>query len=225
MRGGSEASSGVNHFGIRKRRRQPEGVSIETEVKIRIDDPEAFSLRLGLSKPDVLTVRHFEDNYLLDFHDRRLGDGQQVLRIRLAEGRGILTYKGPPHQQGIFKKREELETGIHDGAIALEVLKRVGMSVSFRYQKYRREFLLDGIHVAIDETPIGSYAELEGPEEGIRRIAEKLRIPEAQFIRSSYYSLYLDYCREKGHHPGNMVFCDDVKSSPGPPCGNFSTRN
>jgi len=80
------------------------------------------------------------------------------------------------------------------------------MLLSFRYQKYRREFLLESVHIAVDETPIGNYIELEGSEDTIRRVAGKLGIDESLFLRLSYYSLYLEYCREKHKTPEHMIF-------------------
>jgi adenylate cyclase class IV len=80
------------------------------------------------------------------------------------------------------------------------------MSVCFRYQKYRQEFILNETHIAVDETPIGNYVEFEGSENGIRELTARMGIAEAQFLRSSYYSLYLEYCREKGETPKFMVF-------------------
>jgi hypothetical protein len=60
--------------------------------------------------------------------------------------------------------------------------------------------------VAIDETPIGNYVEFEGSENGIRDVTGKLGIAETQYLRSSYYSLYLEYCRKNGETPKYMVF-------------------
>ncbi len=181
-------------------------MGIETEVKVKIGDVEDFCGQLGTLQPDVLSARHFEDNCLLDFPDGKLQSERCLLRIRFAEGKGILTFKGAPQANGIFKTREELETGIEDGAILMQVLERIGMRTSFRYQKYRREFALDGIHIAVDETPIGNYFELEGSEEGIRNVARRLGIDESQFLRLSYYALYLEYCREMHITPGFMVY-------------------
>lgn len=76
----------------------------------------------------------------------------------------------------------------------------------FRYQKYRREYGVEGVRVAVDETPIGNYAELEGSEEAIRALARALSFPEKSFLRSSYHSLYLEFCRQKGVAAGHMVF-------------------
>jgi len=62
------------------------------------------------------------------------------------------------------------------------------------------------IHLAVDETPVGCYAELEGPEECIRQVAIKLGFAEAEFLRDSYYSLYIRFCKEQGETPGHMLF-------------------
>jgi adenylate cyclase, class 2 len=181
-------------------------LGIETEIKIKIEDVAGFCSQLGVLNPDSSFDRHFEDNYLLDFPDEKLQSGRCLLRVRFADGQGILTFKGPPRANGIFKTREELETRIEDGAILLQILERIGMLVSFRYQKYRREFLLDGVHVAVDETPIGNYVEFEGSEDGIRSLANRMGIAESRFLRLSYYSLYLEYCREKGKDPDFMIY-------------------
>jgi len=181
-------------------------LGIETEIKIEIEDVAGFCKQLDALNPGVVSDRHFEDNFLLDFPDQKLKSGRCLLRIRFAEGQGCLTFKGPPRTDGIFKTREELETGIEDGTILLQVLEQIGMRVSFRYQKYRREFTLDGVHVAVDETPIGNYVEFEGSEEGIRSLARKMKVAESRFLRLSYYSLYLEYCKGAGKDPGFMIF-------------------
>jgi len=181
-------------------------LSTETEIKVKIEDIEGFCLQLNALNPLVLAERHFEDNYLLDFPDAKLQSGRCLLRIRFANGGGLLTFKGPPRPDGIFKTREELETGVQDAAAMLQVLERIGMSVCFGYQKYRREFALDQVHVAVDETPIGNYVELEGTEDGIRALAHKMGIPETQFLRLSYYSLYLEHCQRTGEVPAFMVY-------------------
>ncbi len=181
-------------------------LSTETEIKVKIEDPGDFCSRLAALNPGILSPRHFEDNYLLDFPDQRLRSSQCLMRIRFAEGRNFLTYKGPPRPQGIFKVREELETTVENGEILLQAFDRIGMRVCFRYQKYRQEFSVGGIHVTVDETPIGNYVEFEGSEGGIRDLAQRMAIAEAQFLRSSYYSIYLEHCRERGKAPEFMIF-------------------
>lgn len=181
-------------------------MSTETEVKIRIDDAESFCSLLDALAPEAVSGRHFEDNLLLDFPDHRLRNSRSLLRVRFAGDDAFLTYKGPPRPEGIFKTREELEVRLDSANVAVQILEKTGMTVQFRYQKYRREYLVDGTYVAVDETPIGNYVELEGSEEQIRQLAGKLGIPESGFLRASYYTLYLEYCREKGVAPRFMVF-------------------
>jgi adenylate cyclase, class 2 len=181
-------------------------VSIETEIKIRVADLVGFCRQLDFLNPGILSARHFEDNYLFDFSDQGLRSRQCLLRVRLAAGVCFLTYKGPPLQEGIFKTREELETRIEDATSLFQILEGIGMRICFRYQKYRREFALNGVHVAVDETPIGNYAEIEGPEDGIRDLAQNLGIAESQFLRHSYYALYLEHCKKTGVAPQFMVF-------------------
>ncbi len=181
-------------------------MSTETEVKVKIDDPAGLCRRLDELKARTISARHFEDNHLLDFPDKKLQFNHCLLRIRFAKDQGVMTYKGPPRAEGIFKTREELETGLADGAAMHQILERLGMHVCFRYQKYRREFELDGVHVAVDETPIGNYVEFEGSEEKILDLALRMGFAQSQFLRSSYYTLYQEECRKRGIAPEYMVF-------------------
>ncbi|NLT34236.1 MAG: class IV adenylate cyclase [Acidobacteria bacterium] len=181
-------------------------MSIETEIKVEIGEPEAFCRTLDALGATPVSARHFEDNRLFDFPDGRLVAQRCTLRVRIAGGRATLTFKGAPRAGGVFRVREELETGLGDGATALEILGRLGIRPVFRYQKYRREFALDGVLVAVDETPIGNYTELEGSKEAIRALAHALSFSEDRFIRASYHALYLEFCRREGTAPGGMVF-------------------
>jgi len=209
MRNRAAPSQGVKKWELRRSLRQrPAGKSLstETEIKIKIEEAEAFCKRLDGYRARAVSSRHFEENRLFDFADGTLGSSQRLLRIRVVKDSVFLTYKGPPVDGGIFKTREELEVRLEDAATILKIFERVGMHVSFRYQKYRSEFSLDGVRVAVDETPIGGYAEFEGSEGAILKLARKLKIAESQFIRLSYYALYVDYCKERGKDPHFMTF-------------------
>lgn len=181
-------------------------LSVETEIKVKIGDPEGFCRRLDSMNAGKVSSRHFEDNHLLDFPDSRLGSRRCLLRVRLAGDQSVLTFKGPPLPKGIFKIREEIEVGLEDSAAALQIFLQIGMQVSFRYQKYRREYLLDEVHVAVDETPIGNYAEFEGTQDAIRNLALRMGIPESEFLRLSYYSLYMEYCDKSDKAAEFMTF-------------------
>jgi adenylate cyclase, class 2 len=187
-------------------------VSVETEIKLLVDDIEKFRRGLCGLAPSLLEARHFEDNFVLDYDDARLRSQGNLLRIRQTDRSSFMTFKGLPKTEGLFKVREELETSLTDGRVALQIFEKLGLQVWFRYQKYREEFGVPTanqagmIKVAIDETPIGLFSELEGSEEGIRQIATALGYTESQFVRASYYSLYLQFCKRKGERPSHMTF-------------------
>lgn len=184
-------------------------LATETEIKVRISDAEDILRRLQALHCRSVSERHFEDNFLMDFPDRALRKNRSLIRVRCAQGRALLTYKGPPEEAGIFRRLEEIETGMDDGAHALEILRKLGLHVWFRYQKYRTEYSLDGVMIAVDETPIGDYVELEGAEHGILALARKWGFDVSEFIRHNYHALYIEACHARGIKPGNMVFDPD----------------
>ena len=93
----------------------------------------------------------------------------------------MLTYKGPV-QPSAMKLREELETMVSDGDTLLQLLRELGYDVWFRYQRYREEFGADDVIVALDETPIGAFVEIEGGERGIRDMARALGRTPSDYV-------------------------------------------
>jgi adenylate cyclase class 2 len=120
---------------------------------------------------------------------------------------GILTYKGPA-LPGKHKDREELELPRLDPETARAILDRLGYQPVFRYQKFRTEFQQKGSSgmATLDETPIGTFLELEGRPTWIDRSARALGFADADYITASYGRLYLEWCREQSAAPGHMLF-------------------
>jgi len=190
----------------------PVTVQHEIELKLRFDGLEAFA-RAGIAL-EIETARHFEDNWLLDSPDSHLGERAAILRVRSAAGRGAITYK--EKADGLapasrFKKRIEIETAIEDPESAVAVFERLGYRKWFRYQKYRtvyRATLPDGseLQVMFDETPLGSFVELEGEEEVIARAVELLGVAPEEYILESYLAIQAEHCRRRGKPLGDMTF-------------------
>ena len=57
------------------------------------------------------------------------------------------------------------------------------------------------------------YAEIEGFGDAILSIASRLGIDSSEFIRDSYYYLYILDCRERGVAPGDMIFPDHKRQN------------
>ena len=85
-----------------------------------------------------------------------------------------------------MKLREELETPVGDGPTVLRVLERIGFTSVGRYEKYREEFKHGDVMVAIDETPIGTFVELEGSAEGIEALTVQLGRTASDYVTETY---------------------------------------
>jgi adenylate cyclase class 2 len=179
--------------------------AIEREVKLRFDSAEAARAAVVATGATPLLGRRLQEDSLLDTDDEELRRRRCVLRVRVECGKSRLTFKGPV-QPGVMKVREELETVVGDGTILLRVLQELGLHVWFRYEKYREEFAHEDVIVAIDETPVGVFVEVEGGEQGIASMAEALgRTPE-DYILDSYRGLFLQYREPFGLTGPDMVF-------------------
>jgi adenylate cyclase class 2 len=78
----------------------------------------------------------------------------------------------------------------------------------FLYEKYRTEYIstIEPGTVTLDETPIGTFLELEGPPDWIDATARRLNFTEADYIVESYGKLYSDYCIKHGLAPADMRY-------------------
>jgi adenylate cyclase, class 2 len=179
----------------------------ETEIKLRVHSTKYATTLLAAKGFSVSVPRHFEANSLLDTEDSRLREEGKLLRLREANGKALITFKGIA-VSGRHKSREEVEVGVDSFPAALHVFERLGYQVKFRYEKYRTEYrrLGDPGVVVLDETPIGEFLEIEGPEEWIDSTARKLGFDESQYITASYGRLYLEWCQQNGETPSNMIF-------------------
>ncbi|MBV8844253.1 MAG: class IV adenylate cyclase [Bryobacterales bacterium] len=181
---------------------------IETEIKLRVDGAEAMKRRLEEQGFRITIPRVLQVDQVFDLPDQPLLRSGKLLRVRSTNGKAILTYKGPA-LGGRHKSREELEAATRDVGALNAILNRLGYAPAFRYEKYRTTFQ-DGsgtLHAvaALDETPIGVFLELEGPEDWIDRTAEDLGFGPGDYITASYGSLYREHLKLHGG-PADMIF-------------------
>jgi adenylate cyclase class 2 len=183
-------------------------VALEREIKLRFDDPETARLAVLAAGGTPMRGRRLQEDYLLDTVDEQLRHRQSVLRVRMECGRSLITFKGPV-QPASMKLREEYETVIGDGILMLGLLEELGFRVWFRYEKYREEFALDDVIIAVDETPVGTFVEIEGGQSGIAATAEALGRSPDDYLLDSYRGLFVRHCEQRGLPVTDMLFDAD----------------
>lgn len=178
---------------------------IEREVKLPFDSAETARAAVLAAGGTPLRDRRLQEDCLLDTPDGRLRSRGTALRLRMEAGKSRVTFKGPV-TPGVMKVREELETLVGDGEVLLGIFDELGFRPWFRYQKYREEFSLLDVIVAVDETPMGAYVELEGSEEGIDAAAARLGRTRADYLVQSYHTLFALHRRRSGEQASDMLF-------------------
>jgi predicted adenylyl cyclase CyaB len=214
------------HKASRASRASPaEADPIPNEIEIKLPMTDAGAARKKVAKLGAQPMRSeiagrdgrvHEMNVLFDTPDGGFARHGQLLRLRTETPptkmrqikiRAILTYKGPAEAQmtGRYKIREETEVIVADADAMRTILEALGLRGWFRYEKFRTTLVLPtsarwaaGLHVELDETPIGTFLELEGLPAAIDRAAQELGFSPASYITKSYFALHIESCRRKG---------------------------
>ena len=160
--------------------------------------------QLGLEQ---ITSRTHEMNTLFDLPGHPLKNRGDLLRLRKYGESWVLTHKAKSNEKdGPHKTRVETETRVEDGEKMQAILRALQFEPSFRYEKFRAEWKGEQGHVVIDETPIGNFAEIEGPAKWIDSIAGKLGIQRGDYIKETYAGLFFAWKRETGTSAQEMTF-------------------
>jgi adenylate cyclase class 2 len=183
----------------------PSPMPLEREIKLRFDSADEARARILALGATPLHGRRLQEDALLDTEDELLRRQRSTLRVRSEGGKSLLTFKGPV-LPGRIKVREEHETVVADGAALLSILESLGLHVWFRYEKYREEFSADDVVIAVDETPVGVFVEIEGGEDAINGIACGLGKLPCDYITDSYRFLYLQHRDANGLAGHDMIF-------------------
>jgi len=196
--------------------------SAEIELKfpvVSLGDLERRLAELGFR---LDTPRTFESNTLYDTPERKLKNNGELLRIREYGERHIVTHKRHPDDEDTaspYKVRIETESEVSDGVALAEIFTRLGYAPAFRYEKWRSEYshpaqMRSGVsgHVVIDETPIGVYAELEGPTGWIDQTLVALGVSPGVCLTESYGRLFTAWKERTGSPAENLTF-DEVHAA------------
>ena len=179
---------------------------IESELKIPVADLDPVKRRLDALGGRRLHAAELEVNILFDTDEGRLAAGREVLRVRRAGRRTIVTYKGPASWQGAVKQRREIELDVASADDTAHLLHALGFLPRMRYEKIRESWEMGPVRIDLDRTPMGDFVEVEGPPGELETAARQLGLDAGEAVAGSYVSLWHDY-RER--HPGvgrDMVF-------------------
>ena len=214
----------------------------EIELKFPIDDLSRLQSRLPHLGFQIDTPRAFEQNTLYDTGRRTLRLSTQILRIRRYGEIWTVTHKRQPgnsseEADARYKVRIETETRVEDGPALAAIFEQLGYRAVFRYEKFRTEWsqstqsiegplfanaelgpevskLPKPTHLVVDETPIGDFAELEGPPAWIDQTLAALGIDRTACLTESYGRLFLDWKNRTGSAAENLTF-EEVTSAAG----------
>ena len=177
----------------------------EIEIKFRIDNVRALVRRLRAAGFRQITCRTLEQNTLYDLPGRQLQKRGELLRLRKYGSDWLLTHKARA-KVARHKMRVETETKLADGGKLDHILRALGYVPTFRYEKFRAEWSDGKGHVVVDETPIGSFGEIEGPAHWIDRTAQRLGIGNDSYITQSYVDLFFIWKRQTRSPALEMTF-------------------
>ncbi len=194
--------------------------SPEIEVKVPVASLSTFERQLDQAGFHLETPRTFESNTLYDTPNRDLKARGEILRVREYGRRHIVTHKRHPDNEdptSMYKVRIETESEVADGSALSEIFARLGYGPAFLYEKYRSEYThpdVPGAHLVLDETPIGNFAELEGPTDWIDHMLVLLGIDPGTCITLSYGKLFLAWKDRTQSLANNLTFAEVAVLAP-----------
>ncbi|MGA9542265.1 MAG: class IV adenylate cyclase [Candidatus Sulfotelmatobacter sp.] len=177
----------------------------EIEIKFRVADPRALARKLRVAGFHELTPRTHEMNTLYDLPGEVLRARKELLRLRKYGSDWTLTHKSGK-KAGRHSSRVELETSVGDGKQMDLILRALGYTPSFRYEKFRAEWTDGKGQVVVDETPIGNFCEIEGPPRWIDATAKKLGVSATDYITKNYAGLFLEWKARAKSQASEMTF-------------------
>lgn len=189
---------------------------LEIEVKYYIEDIENIREAI-LNSGAVSSGRHFEHNIRFEDYDKNFIKNKSLLRLR-RDSKNWLTFKSKPLPElkadtvnSQFKVMEELEVEVSSFPVMKQILESLGFHKEQVYEKYRETFSLGNTHLCIDEMPFGNFLEIEGDEEQILYLTDKLGLKWEQRILKNYLEIF-EYLKQKFSLPFSDLSFDNFKS-------------
>ncbi len=186
----------------------PAAAHLEIEVKLHMADLAPLRAALAAHAALLEQPRMLEVNLRFDTREGTLAQRREILRLRRSRD-ARLTHKRPARPAGELFGRPEVEVVVEDFEATREVLERLGFVVIVRYEKYRAQYRLGTVQVALDELPFGAFVELEGPSaQALEQAAHELGLPWSQAFQGSYLSIFNWLREHRGLTACNLTFAE-----------------
>lgn len=174
-------------------------MSIETEIKIKLEDPEEIRKKILSLGAESLGKQRQLDIYF-DTEDEQVRVSDQVRKLRLHGDVAILTYKGSRNKEDIdagVHRRLEIEARVEDAEKVRAILAGWGHKETELSEKIREIFDYEGIKILIDQVAfLGWWIEIEGAKEKILEVANKLGLDATKADKRHYGEIFADFCKE-----------------------------
>lgn len=124
-----------------------------------------------------------------------------VLRLRRVGPQAILTFKERLPGSSPIKHQLEDETTVGDPEAMDAILESLGFNPTLIYEKRRERWQLGETEIVLDELPFGLFMEIEGEENSINDIENKLAIKRLKAEVETYPNL----TRQHGTNVGGVI--------------------
>lgn len=178
----------------------------ETELKLYIPDLAALKAKIEAAGATLIAPRVFEKNIRFDDDRKSMQATATVLRLRY-DTRARLTYKdGEKVHDQYGSTRFEAEVEVSDLETMQIILEKLGYKPTFIYEKYRTTYELEDAEIMLDELPYGTFAEIEGTQDAIKRVVERFDLHGARRYTNSYSVLFWIAQRNRGWAFQDLTF-------------------
>jgi len=174
---------------------------IEVEAKMRINDIEGIEKRLTEEGAEYKGTIKQADDYF-DFPDMQIFNSDSAFRVRAADGKYRVTYKGVKKDTETTS-REEIEIAIESAEKMVKILENIGFIRLCTIKKERKVYHLADLKISIDAVEgLGSFMEIEGMANSeaeykekkgeIFKLLDKFGIPLEDISQKSYMEMALN---------------------------------
>lgn len=171
--------------------------NVEIEVKFFIKDITLVKTGL-LSSGAESQGRVFETNIRYDDQAQSLLKRKCLLRLRKDRENHLTVKTTPTLEDHDFKVLRELEVKVDDFEIMNMILNTLGFHKTQIYEKWRESYFLNEAVICLDTLPFGTFLEIEGSRNSIRKAVDLLGLDWNLRILSNYLEIF-EYLKQKEH--------------------------